>query len=148
MSYGDAQARDAILALFNEAWRDAAPAALGGADVRVEWPGRETLDPPPVDAPWARVSIQFFDGGQRSLGSAGDRRFERQGIVTVQVFTPKATGTADLDALVKIARDAFEGTRTADGEVWFRHTRRVDIGQDGVWEQVNVLSEFSFEEVR
>lgn len=148
-----AQARDAIQTLFLDAW-NANAATVAGTDAPppVYWDNMESAadEPPPRGEPWARVSVQHNLGEQSTMGAPGGRNFERYGLVMIQVFVPRGTGLVISDALCKIARDAFEGARTPDGEVWFRNAtvREVGAGRDTLWFQTNVSAEFNYTELR
>lgn len=149
MSSNVKNARDEITELFNQAW-SADPISR---DVRVFYDDvpqdlpisdTGTRNPPP----WARVTIRHNAGSQSSLaGQDGKRRWERSGVVTVQLFTPYGTGLSLADDLAMIVLGAFEGKATRS-HVWFRNARPVEIGQDGAWFQTNVIAEFTYDEVR
>lgn len=133
------QAKDEILGQFKTAW-DAT-----GHEARYE---NTAGDPPTTVAPWARVSLRHFGGEQASLaGDSGTRRWERTGIVTVQIFVPTGEGLSEAYDLAKIVADAYEGQATAS-QVWFRNVRVNEVGPDGSWFQVNVIAEFIYDEVK
>jgi len=138
--------RDEILGLFNAKW--AAGAAPLNANVvpLVCWPGVEGTPSP--DAPWARIGIKENLAPQRTLGTPGNRRFERIGLVMVQVFAPisRGQGTQLVDQLCEVTRSAFEGVGTSSG-LWFSNCRVNDIGLDKSWYNKNVVSEFRFQEL-
>ena len=94
-----------------------------------------------------RAFVRHGDGGQDTLGGAGRRRFSRTGVVTVQVMTPFGDGFTLSDALATVARNAFEGTSTANG-VWFRRVTANEIGKTGGFQQVNVTASFEYTETR
>lgn len=133
------EAQDEMLALFKTVWDATGHPALyeNVAD-----------DPPTTATPWARITLQHFPGGQRSLaGEAGARRWERNGQIIVQVFTPIGKGTGEAYDLAKIVADAYEGKATAS-QVWFRGVRVNNIGPDGAWFQLNVIVQFTYDEVK
>lgn len=144
-------ARDEIQALFLTAWNAAAAAANGGTLPKVYWQWVEVKDSdkPKGSEAWARVTVLHNEGGQATFGTPGNRVFEREGIVTVQVFTPQKLdqGGTRLEALGIIARNAFEGKATA-GDVWFRNVRLQEASPDEPWWQLNVLAEFSYDELK
>lgn len=144
------EASDAIKGLFNAAWASLAPAANGGALPEIRWPGIDNVaTPPAADTAWARVTIQHGPNGSTTLAPAGSRRIERQGLVTIQVFTPnvKGDGLTLAQKLAIIARNAFDGVGTADG-LWFRQTYIKEIGPSASWYQMNILSTFQYDEQR
>jgi hypothetical protein len=87
-------------------------------------------------------------GNQASLANdGGRRRWERTGLVTVQIFVPAGEGLSEAYSLAKTVADAYEGTTTASG-VWFRNVRVNEVGADGAWFQVNALIEFIYDEIK
>ena len=56
-------------------------------------------------------------------------------------------GTQRSYDLAKVISDALEGTTTARG-VWFRNVRLKEIGSDTPWFQVNINSDFYYEELK
>lgn len=134
-----AVANDEILTLFKTAWD-----AIGHDAIYENVAG----DPPTTAAPWARVTVRHFPGGQASLSDdAGAKRWTRNGLITVQIFVPTGEGKAEAYALAKVVADAYEGKRTPSN-VWFRNVRPNEIGPDGAWFQLNVLAEFTYDEVK
>ncbi len=121
-----------------------------GGVPQVIWDAKEEKgDKVRPDRPWARVSVQHNVSPQRTFGEPGNRRFERLGIVIVQVFTPMSIeqSVTLAEDLGIIARDAFEG-RTTPGGVWFRNARLQEVGPDDPWWQLNVSAEFTYDELK
>jgi len=153
MSLTITQARDGILGHLRTAW------LANGAtvDVLVFYPDTVVgvkglagtkVAQPVSGSPWARVTLQHVTSGQTSLADNTSKKiFTRNGVLTVQVFTPYGTGLTKSDTLTKVVQDAFEGKATLNG-VWFRNVRANEIGQDGEWHQTNVLVEFTYDEVK
>lgn len=135
-------AADAIQARFKTQW-DADSAAVAGSIPPVEWDNLEALTPP--SAPWARVLIEHTLASQTSMGETGNRIFERNGLVTIQVFVVQGQGVTLARQLGSIAVNAFEGkTAGPDEEIWFRNVRLNEIGPSAKWFQVNALAEFIY----
>lgn len=139
MSATYAEAVDSILGLFKTAW-----------DV----PGHVALyeniagDVPSGVAPWARVSLRHLAGNNSSLsGALGVQRYDRAGLLTVQIFVPVGEGLSEAHTLAKIVTDAYEGVATTNG-VWFRNSRVNEIGPDGDWFQINVIIDFIYDEIK
>jgi len=149
MSIGFDAARDEMLALFNVAWLANTPAINGAVAIPVEWQGVYSGAPPAADEAFARVTIRHSEGGQITFGNTSNRRFNRSGLITVQVFAPISSGggLSFAENAAIIARDAFEGVGTASG-IWFRNSRIQEIGPEGAWFQMNVVTEFQYDEVR
>lgn len=85
---------------------------------------------------------------QQTLGSVGNRRFRRFGIITVQIFTLGDQGLSTADVFAKVALDAFEGNSTAPTEIHFRNSRINEVGEDGPWFQTNVIVDFDYDEIK
>lgn len=96
---------------------------------------------------WAASTIRHTSGNQESLGGIGNRSFLRQGVMIVQVFTPVGNGLQESYQLAKVITDAFEGKSSPLG-VWFRRVRISEIGKDGMFQQLNVVLEFEYNEVK
>jgi len=130
-----------MASLFDLAWQHA-----------IDWPGKNFILPD-ASATWARWRLQYVLANQSSLSDVGGkRRWQRQGMVMVQVFTPLNTGTELLYSAAEIVVGAYEGKRTPGG-VWFRNVR---ISGDSVsdvasevtnWSQLNVLADFQFDQI-
>lgn len=135
-----AQARDEMIAQVNTPWKLANPTLPLLFDDR--------KGDKPTRGAWARVSIRHNRGEQETLaGPIGNRMFFRDGLITVEVYTPQGDGLSKADELAKICADAFEGKSTPNG-VWFRRVRIREIGPDQAWYQVNVIAEFTYSEVK
>lgn len=140
-SFSDA--RNAVMDKFTTAWNaQADPPVLLYEDVHTE------DDRPTGDSPWAWVQMRHLTGDQATLGEVGNRRFERRGLITVEIYVPAGLGLTTADDLSKVAQDAFEGQETAPDAVLFRNVRMNEVGRNGPWFQVNVLAEFDYQEVK
>lgn len=149
MPCSTAEARDEINTLFWDAWRTEAPKACDGEVPDVLWEAGERVGEPRSDKPWARVSIHHNDSLQRTFGGEGDRRFERLGLVSVQVFVPTSIeqGTELLEALADIGRNAYEGKATSCG-AWFRNVRFQEFQPSEPWLRMDVVAEFTYDELK
>ena len=133
-------ANDEILAFFKTAWDTTGLLALYENVAGTK---------PPTQAAWARVTVRHGPGGQTALtGSLGTNRFDRTGLVTVQIFIPNGQGLSQGYSLGKVVTDAFEGKSTASA-VWFRNvTPPNEIGASGEWFQLNVTIGFEYDEIK
>ncbi len=108
------------------------------------------IDNKPLDRPnedtWVRLSVQFNDGKQSTLGATGNRKFIKYGFIYVQVFTPVNEGTDANDILVENSMNLFDGTRIQ--QLWMNNGRVKTVGSDGQFYQQNAVIEFSFENIR
>lgn len=141
MSLTVAQARDEMLKAITDAWTAGASGAPMFYDDR---PG----EPPKDGKAWARVNIKHTVGQQATIANPiGNSLFRRDGIITVQIFTPSGQGLKLADQLAKVVLDALEGQSTPGG-VWFRKVRLREVGPDGTWFNLNVLAEFNYDEAK
>lgn len=103
---------------------------------------------PTTQDPWARAVIRNGEPGPTSLsGALGKQRFERTGLLMVQIFIPNGEGLSRGYTLGKIVVDAFEGKATPS-QVWFRNARVNEIGPSDEWYQFNALVDFQYDEIK
>lgn len=105
---------------------------------------------PNTTEPWARIQIRHNGGEQATLQQVGSRKFERIGIVTVQLFSVLNRGRADADLYAQVASRAFEkrsASKLTGGpdEVWFRQVQINEIGRNEGWFQTNVTAQFEYD---
>lgn len=132
------EARDEMLAVFHAAW-----GPLGYPVVWTDLPE----DVPQAETVWARVTVRHATGRQASLaGEQGARRWNRTGTLFVQVFAPVGDGSTAVYAAAQVVADAYQAARGLG--VWFRNTRINEVGASGAFEQINVLTDFSYDDVR
>lgn len=133
------QAHDQILALL--------PAAV--TSLAVHYPDVAAPDGfPPKAASWARVSISDVEGEAVSLvGAAGGRRYETNGLLTVELYALSGSGRSAAQQLGEAVLNAYRGKDTSGG-VFFRRERVVDVGPDGPWWHVNALIEYRYHTIQ
>lgn len=137
------EARNEMLALFKTAWDAGAdtaglPVRYGDIDLDAAAPG---------SLGWARVILTHATGGQASLSNrSGVRTWDREGFITVQVFSLFGDGRVRNDSMVQTVIEGYEGA-TTDGGIWFRNVRSTEIGRSGDWYQTNVIVEFRYDEI-
>lgn len=132
------QANDDILAVLKTAWD-----AVGHP---MQWPN-VAFEKPSAPSPWARATVHFAPGPQSLTGGLGTTRYERRGLLTVQIFTAPGEGTSSASMLAETLMTAYEGASTPNG-VWFRNARADHVGPSEGWWQTNFRVDFVFEEVR
>lgn len=131
------EAVDAIGTVFKDAWD-----TTGGVAVYDDLPGSV----PSTDKLWARLTVRHAAGGQASLaGDSGQRRWGAEGTVFIQVFAPMGDGAQAARNAAHVVMNAF---RDAKLPVWFRNTQMREVGASGAFFQINVLTTFSYDEVR
>lgn len=145
-------ARDEILGRLKSALDASSYAGITVVyeDSRDDPPSNEPLTPAvPPGKPWIRAGVRHSDGTQSSLGSVnGKRRQTIDGVVFAQVFTPYGDGQTVSDEIVEVVLDAYRtGGATASG-VQFRSARFAEVGKSGAWWQVNVTSDFTYDQIR
>jgi hypothetical protein len=133
-----AEARDAIQGLIVPAWDTATSTAPLMFD---------NLDEDPTDgAVWGRLTIKHTGGGRANIGPNG--RFRRTGMIFVQIFVPKNSGTETADAIGEALVEAIEDAGGV-GNVWFRDVaqREIGVNNETTYFQVNVEASFTFDRV-
>lgn len=95
---------------------------------------------------WTRINVQLVTGTQSSLGVSGNRKFVKEGLLFIQVFTPNGHATNTNDDLAEDSLVLYEGERI--GDLWFKNGRITTIGEDGEWYQQNVVLELEFEAIK
>ena len=63
------------------------------------------------------------------------------------MFVPVGDGLSGARVLGKVVVDAYQGKSTPGG-AWFRNVRLQEVGPDGNWSQVNVVAEFTYDEIQ
>ena len=136
---------DDILTRLKDVW-DADPDSQGFALVYDNVELADGIAPPDqgVD-PWARATIQTGASRQVAFGD-GVRRFENEGILTVQIFTLVGIGQNLVKNLTDVVLSAVRAHRTTNGVI-FRDTNIVTVGAGDKWFQVNVLTDFVVDEL-
>lgn len=98
-------------------------------------------------ADWARLIYRNTGGGQKTLGKATNRKYERFASVLVSIFVPVDTGTTTAATLAQAARAIFEGVSFSG--IFFNDGVVREIGEgDGRWFQTNVEVFSDYEETK
>lgn len=140
MSLTIAQAYDEMLALLKAAWD------VGAIGIPLRYDDVPATTP--VSGPWGRVAVRHFSGEQATLANnEGVCRWRSAGVIFVQLFAEVGSGFGVLHTLVDVVKDAYQGKSTPGG-AWFRNVRVNEVGRDGPWEQVNVLVDFEYDQVK
>lgn len=117
-----------------------------------DWPNHKSPEHEETDI-WARWALDYAAGRQTTLAAAGSRKFSKQGIVFVTVYTPLGLGLGNARDAAEIAIKAYEGQRTP-GDVWFRNVRIESeghgrgTGRNKSWWTTLVAAEFTYEHLR
>lgn len=141
----DTEARDEILAVLATAW--AASGTTSSIPLSYVGDGASVPTDNDTTPAWARADVREVLSRDASLtGANGTKRYENRGLVVLQIFTPTGDGHATADAIKNVFKEAFRGTKTANG-VWFRNVRVTPVGTSGAWYQHNGIAEYSYDEV-
>lgn len=130
------EAKEQIKDFFEGKWNKRTP---------VYW-DNETTDTVKKNIPWVRGSIRLAVGGQQTLGSPGNRMFNRQGYLIFQVFIPSNQKTKVSDELVQEILDIFDGAEVGDINIIKGSPTYVNM--EKAWYQQNVQFEISFSEFK
>ena len=103
--------------------------------------------PEPTATTWARVTLRHLDSVQHTLGLAGARQFRREASIWVQLYGSIDRGMSGLDDLVADCRTVFEGVSFADIDP-AGAARVTELGSDGRWYEVAVVSPVTYYETR
>lgn len=136
--------KDHALEVFKAVWDlTSYPAVYTGTARPADTDG----DSPSVNA-WARATIRHADGFQSSLTGPLEelKRFTNIGTVFIQIFGKAGDGSTLAYDLAQIVATAYRKSR--NNPVWFRRVRINEIGTRGPYEQVNVLANFTYDDVR
>ncbi len=135
------EAQDAVLSLVKTTW----DANANGAELFYDNKG---ADRPDVPAIFGRTVVRHTFSERASIGSAGNgskvnRRFAD---VYVQIFCPQGSSTDTIRTLAESMANALEDADHTIG-VRIRDTQINELGSDGVYWQLNVVTSFSYDRV-
>lgn len=99
------------------------------------------------NSPWIRFSVEIFSFSADSMGSKGNRRVNRYGSLSVQIFVPLNKKTKELNDLIARVIRIYEGENLHS--VYFRNIRSMttDEKSDSLWYGTTVTVEFDFIEI-
>ena len=96
---------------------------------------------------WGRSSVRHLQGFEPTIRrGTGQGRYRQLGQLVVQVYSRQGDGRATSDTVVQALQDAIQGTCTPNGVV-FRQVSGNEVGQSGVWYQVNVQANFEYDRI-
>jgi hypothetical protein len=142
---------DELLGTLNSFWQANAQTVSGlSYTPELVWESRRD-ERPKVDPnrAYADVYIRHNSSGVATLGKPA--KYDRYGSVYLNIYAPfvDSSGYAIALRLAQCARDAYEGKRTdPSGLAWFRHCRINEQGRQGPFYQVNLVLDFTWEEVK
>jgi hypothetical protein len=95
---------------------------------------------------WVRLTIRHTTSKQLTQGSAPYRKWERRGLILVQLFAPIDQGVGALATLAGDVRTCLEGYRAEDLNLYEATT--ADEREDGVWAMKTLSIRFRYVETR
>lgn len=108
------EAIDSVNAFFKTAWE-------ASSSVPIYWDGTPINDVPTDNTttkevtPFIVVWTEVLKTEQATIGAAPNRRFRRNGVITIRLMSPPKQGRLLSDQLAKIVFDSLEGTCTPEG---------------------------------
>lgn len=141
MSKADAEMAE----LFRQAW-------VVGKGYECEWANSKESEHA-GDSTWARWSLDYLGGGQETFAKKGSRKFSKNGLIYISVFSPLGAGLGDARDASEVAISAYEGQRTPS-DVWFRNVRIESEGhghgggKNKSWWTTLVVVEFTYDYLR
>lgn len=106
----------------------------------------EDFTNPSPDTAWVRLVVRGRGSKQWTLGQVGNRIFQRDNSIIVQIFTPKNKGTGPSDVIVQAVRDLFEGVTFGYVQCYDANVKY--LGFDGLWYSVAVEVDFHYNETK
>lgn len=99
-------------------------------------------------AEWASLEVRQTGGGQDSLGAVGNRRFERRGLVFVQLYAAVNRGLARLDELSKTVLDTLEAKTLPVNSVFLYDGVFRELPPSGPWVRGSVTIQVTYDEIK
>lgn len=127
------EAKEAITDRFVTLWGSTSPFTFDN----------EAFTKPPT---WVRLVVRHTGSNQETLGRVLNRKYNRQGSIFIQVFTPIDQGTQQADNLAQTARDIFEGV--SFNGIYANDAIIREVGPEGDWYQINVEILFFYEGIK
>lgn len=128
-------ARESIYQSFVDGWSSFTPKTLENEDFT-----------PTSGISYVRMVVRHDDRKQETLGVVGNRKFETDGRVVIQIFTPTDKGAGIADPIVEKVRSIFEG-KTIDSIRYYEVNSR-ELSPDGKWNMVVAEVAFVYNETK
>jgi hypothetical protein len=140
-----ADARTVLYDFGRDRFTAAAATVLGVLPVALRYGG--LVQPEVPDGTyWARVSSQVVEEQQETLrNGSGQRRFRTDGIVTIQLFAPRAVSLAlnQLDQIAELLRNDFR-TYQPEGMEFTNAVIVDNVRAEPNWQRANVVSNYTY----
>lgn len=98
---------------------------------------------PPDNLPWVRLTIRPGSRSQVSIGSS-TKLWRVVGAIIIQFFTPLDYGSKAKEELIDTGSNVFRGKSFDDVNIYGED--RIDVGQDGEYNQTNLSFNFKYDE--
>ena len=98
-----------------------------------------------VNESWVRISIQFGDETQATMGSVGNRDFRQTGVIFFQLYVEPDTGTKDINLIVDSIKAVWRGALFEGITCGALDSSKLGLVDD-IWYQTNVTCEFYYDE--
>lgn len=142
-----AQARDAIMGML----RTGLLASPTTSTLPVVWddaegdrPGHNAQGNPVT---YVRATLRHLTSETETIGRGpGLGKEEHQGVVVVQVFTPRGKGYAEGDTIAQVVKRIFQRQRIPGVDGWFFEVTANEVPAIGPWAQINVSAPFRYSE--
>lgn len=95
---------------------------------------------------WARLTVRHTGAALESFGGLGNRRYERFGLLLIQVFVPAGSGRKALDDHADFLKTMLEG-KTVNGIRLAALVPR-ESAPEALWEGIVCEVPFAYSEVR
>lgn len=115
----------------------------------VIWDDEEPADDTPTTVVEIYVTVRHATGNQASLRGVTGVRWQRKGVCSIRMRFPPSMQLNTVDALSKVANDAFMGKRGigAGLGIWFPRVRLVEFGRNQARWRADVLAYFEYDEI-
>jgi hypothetical protein len=149
MSQTAQEAVDEILERFNSVWNSTGHPVVW-QDVPIEPELQKMIDG--ADGveitPYARVTVRSNRRRQVTMGQQGARKFEGNGVLFVEIFTPTGDGLVNTRELAGLVSDAFETPNLSSFHTWYGEVRTQENGSEGLWSRITVTAEWTYEQIK
>jgi hypothetical protein len=142
------EARDSMNTFFNTNYALITPdVGLGLSPLPTIYWDNLSASPPGTDVTWVEFSVTHNQGTQDTLGAVGNRKFKKNGLVTIRIKAPNDAGLDATDYLMENILAFMEGGETADG-IAMNNVTPSELGNIGSWFQTDILATFEYEKIR
>lgn len=138
------KAREAVYQAFKAGW---------GSRTLLQLEGIPFTEPEPSIA-WARLVVRNIGGTTETMGDTGNKKYRRNGLAIMSIFTPADAGMKAGDEHAQFALNLFEGLNilvpgdTERLDFIAGDVREIPMGDDEKSRQINVEVPFDFTETK